>query len=312
MKESFVIFIALLAPLNAINAPIKHDGKAHFHPRPRQEPNTPVQGLGELEPPTAASTSLSTSSLPNTVSSYLFPTTVIQEPVATVCPGTPASSAMFSILPISSLASLSIPNSTHSRHWKATDYIPIHVNATAMLPNGSSTVFLSASTTSVVRTTSDAGPTAKTARIILGSNGCQTVYSAVTTAWCSTTIQPAGMLPVRITDCDQQVTFSSQSLDGCSVSPSATGLSRNGPVAYFVAHWYDLVRGSIPNVVQVQDCLPASSSGLSCSTSSESWSVVTSTITSTGTSVASFSGVSLSLAELDGYSSDTYFLSSRL
>jgi hypothetical protein len=129
----------------------------------------------------------------------------------------------------------------------------------------------------------------------LDSNGCQTVYSAKTTSLCTTTVRPAGMIPVPVTDCDQWVTFSSQTLDGCSTdaAPSSPSFAAaDCPMAYYLAHWYDLAQDTIPDNVRVQDC-PLGSVGSDCATSSESWEVVTSTTTSTGTTVASFTGVSL-------------------
>jgi len=100
------------------------------------------------------------------------------------------------------------------------------------------------------------------------------------------------MIPVSITDCNQWATFSSQRLDACftdsSPTPSSFG-APDGPMAYYLAHWYDLMHGSIPNHVRVEECLPEST-GSDCATSSESWDVVTSTATTTGTRVVSFVG----------------------
>ncbi|KIW50083.1 hypothetical protein PV05_11703 [Exophiala xenobiotica] len=164
------------------------------------------------------------------------------------------------------------------------------------------------------------------ARIILDPSGCQTIYSPVTTQICSTTVRPGGgMVPVQVTDCDQWVTFSSElarfDADGhCSAfatvfsatptttatatandadADAATGGGRvnttgtpKGPVAYYAAHWYDLAVGAsspVPGLVRVENCLPYAT-GMNCVTSSESWSLVSSTRTTTKTSVVSFSG----------------------
>ncbi|KIW73232.1 hypothetical protein PV04_01366 [Phialophora macrospora] len=290
------IIIALAAPLAASR---KHDGKEHLHPAQRRQ----EQGSGVLAPSAPAIAVATTPSVTPTISSYIFPTTVIQEPVATVCPDTPSSSAIFSILPVSSLASMEGSNATGGLTNDTTSYIPVQVNATALLPNGSTTVFLSTTSTTaslppfsdsptIPSNTSDDSAGDGTARIILDSKGCQTVYSAKTTSVCATIIKPAGMIPVPVTDCDQWITFSSQKLDGCSTdaapsSPSAA--AADGPMAYYLAHWYDLAQGAIPDHVRVQDCLPGSMTS-DCVTSSESWEVVTSTTTTTGTSVASFRG----------------------
>ncbi|KIW88774.1 uncharacterized protein Z519_10821 [Cladophialophora bantiana CBS 173.52] len=294
--ETLLLLIALAAPIISTK---QHEGRAHLHFKERRrQTNSPVDGLGTLATPAPAAAVTTTPSITTTISSYVFPTTVIQEPVATVCPDAPASSAIFSILPISSLAPTVGSKTTQGSITNSSMYFPIRVNATALLPNGSTTVFLSTSTTSVLPTTSLAIPAiessgAETARIVLDKNGCQTVYSTKTTTWCSTTVQPAGMLPVSITDCDQYVTFSSQKLYGCSTTSGACSLSLSAPldtnesVVFYAAHWYDLIQGPIPNIVEVQDC---ASIGWNCITSSESWDVVTTTIASIGTSVASFAG----------------------
>ncbi|OCT53788.1 hypothetical protein CLCR_09802 [Cladophialophora carrionii] len=306
--QVLTILLALAAPTAASK---KHEGKDHLHPAQRRQ----VQGLGVLASPAPATAIVTTPSVTPTISSYVFPSTVIQEPVATVCPDTPASSAIFSILPVSSLVfAAESSNATRALTNHTTRYIPIQVNATALLPNGSTTVFLSATTTAPrppfsaspeaisSHTGDDTTGAAATARIILDSNGCQTVYSARTTTWCSTTVKPAGMIAVSVTDCDQWITFSSQRLDACSTeaaaaaAPTVPGLGDDAaaadgrpPMAYYLAHWYDLVQGAIPNRVQVQNCLPGSTAW-DCATSSESWDVVTSTTTRTGTTVASFAG----------------------
>ncbi|OAL40036.1 hypothetical protein AYO20_00454 [Fonsecaea nubica] len=296
--EVLLLLMALAAPISSIK---QHEGRAHFHPKePRQLPNSPVQGLGVLTTPAPVATTPFTQSTLPTISSYVFPTTVIQEPIATVCPDTPASSAIFPVVPMSLLGA----NKTQGSITNSSSYMPVRVNATALLPNGSTTVFLSTSRARVPPTTSATPPPtepggADTARIVLDKNGCQTLYSAKTTTWCSTTVQRAGMIPVPVTDCGQLVTFSSQRLDACSTmagssfsSPSLSPAEANEPMAFYAAHWYDLIQNPVPNVVQVQDCLPRSSEW-DCVTSSESWDVVTVTSTSTGTSVASFSGLAV-------------------
>lgn len=426
---------AVVAPIAAINAPIKHDGKAHVyyhhHLRPRQaaaadldpvpspvveveaeaEPNSPVEGLGviplEADAIPASSSvvvvvvssssilSSFSSSTVVTISSYQFPTTVLQVAVATVCPDTPASSAAFPILSLNLSASagtgaspfnITVTNTTTTTTGPGPGPgLPIQVNATALLPNGSTTVFLSTLPATATSSSSlgalaeetesgsgsqtragrtgmgmGTGPgtevsepdatatqldfSAETARIVMDSQGCQTVYSALTTVWCSTTIPPPAvdMLSVTVSECGQWVTFSSDRLDGaragCSTSvgvagggggadtvdaqtptadPAATLISAaaaaatsapppgvTGPLAFYAAHWYELVQGRIPKLVQVQECVSSPEQNsesrptlgmMYCLTSSESWHVVTYTSTSTGTTVASFSGVSFFL-----------------
>lgn len=323
------ILSVLIAPLSALSPIIRHSGKSHPHPKIRQRPegNGPVGGLNELVTlPTVPNSSpssihiilrdtmlptptsiaiMSTATNPPTISFYVFPTTVIQIAVATNCPDTSSSSPIFSILPTDP-APYHATNTTKSTSRIATDYLPVYVNATVLLPNGSSTVFLSLSTSTITATTTIPAmslkptetPLAVTARIILDGNGCQTVYTAMTVPICSTTIRLPGMLPEPVTDCDQWVTFSSQKLGDCfstddtilaSASPSPLRIT--GPVAFYAAHWYELVQGPVPNIVQVENCLPRATSSLICQTSSEAWSVVYNTEVITTSSVASFSGV---------------------
>lgn len=77
---------------------------------------------------------------------------------------------------------------------------------------------------------SDAG------QLVVGADGCQTLYSPTTTVVCSTVVSPAGMPPVTITDCDQYITFSSETLFACSQTPTysarpySTTSARNGTV----------------------------------------------------------------------------------
>ena len=293
------VLTTLLAIVTPITAIVKHDGKGQPHPMHRRQ--LPVLGLGVLASPSPIAAVTTASSLTLTISSYSFQTTVIQVPVATVCPDTPATSAVFSFLPVSSMVSMAGLNGTQTLSSNTIRYPPGQVNTTASLPNGSTTVFLSAVSTAVISafvsssaTPSSANVGAASARIILDKNGCQTIFSEKTTALCTTTVRPAGMLPVPITDCSQWVTFSSQRLDACSANPTPSpsdSKSGGGSIEFYLGHWYDLARGAVPNHVQVLDCVPGSM-GLDCVTSSESWDVVASTTTRTGTSVASFVGVS--------------------
>ncbi|KAK5095531.1 hypothetical protein LTR70_003454 [Exophiala xenobiotica] len=151
-------------------------------------------------------------------------TTTVQVPVATVCPqnGTPGSSSAFQLV---SLPTVMSSNSTDSI-----------VSASATMPDGSMTTFasrarrqeaavaaqLAAALTlpggqmaiPLLEGQSDAG------QLVVGADGCQTLYSPTTTAVCSTIVSPAGLPPVTITDCDQYITFSSETLFSCSQTPT--------------------------------------------------------------------------------------------
>lgn len=333
---------ALTTPLFAIHPTVKHSGRGHPHPKVRQdaEGNSQIAGVGviispsPIVPRTTSSSArislqdtvlptptdidfLTTTMSPSVISSYAFPLSVIQVAVATNCPGVPPSSAIFPILP-TNLTSYDATNTSSSPPPIITSYLPILVNATMLLPNGSSVVFLSLSTSTVtaIRDSPESSPqpteqpSAETARIILDGNGCQTVYTATTIPVCETTLRLPGMLPVLITDCGQWVTFSSQNLGVCSSTESASSQAGKvssstpkpptplvsaspirGQMAFYVAHWYELSRELVPNIVEVQNCLPGVAGDPVCQTSSETWSAVYEIKVITTSSVASFSGV---------------------
>ena len=241
---------------------------------------------------------------------YIFPSSIVQVAVATICPDTPSASL---------------------------------INATATLHNGSSTIYLSttptpislhspisvcypdtdpncASTFSITHiplpdptTSSNASNTVNssilanpTARILLDSNGCQTIYAPAYTAICRTTVKLIGIPDVTVSECDQMVTFSSNNI-GCASTTDAepittsagTGLPTITPTAhagtYYAAHWVDVARGGVPagNVV-VEECEDAAAAtmGVACETFTERWyeSSITGLVRSE--SVGVFSGVS--------------------
>ena len=262
------------------------------------------------------------------IDSYSFPSSIVQIPVMTICPN------------MSGTPFVAIPTAAF-------------MNATAILANGSSTTFLSNTQPTPVLPSAgpgDAGtdpiasaplsrsgdgidtddnrdanaidkrqPSATskasdpTARILLGDGGCQTIYSPITTAVCSTTIKLAALPVATVTDCNQYLTFSSQTSD-CSRSatpaPVAGGvaadqsmtaaslsvalvLTPSAPGTYYAAHWYDMRSGGVPSNVVVEECPGGCGVNVvSCITARERWSVSYVIGVAVRTSVASFSGVS--------------------
>ncbi|KIW44939.1 uncharacterized protein PV06_03373 [Exophiala oligosperma] len=294
MHINLLSSIAVVAVLltSSVGA-FRHDGKSHNHPNrrllPRQVGPDGHYGGGQQSPPSSPqvfpiptppppagtmSTTVVASNSPvvpkYTVAvaaaasggangtdavgwSYVFPTTVIQVPVATLCPGGGAEGPpLFTMAPASNTSVTEIANEVNNA---VTDYVPLQVNATATLPGGKTTVFLSTSSSAVVRrgrkmTTSSTSISISTpdpaaasasasatasasndmARIILDPSGCQTVYSPLTTQLCSTIVNPGGgMLPVQITDCDQWVTFSSERLSGGGGGRCSTTVTIGAP-----------------------------------------------------------------------------------
>jgi hypothetical protein len=273
---------------------------------------------------TAASISIGQATI-KSFTTPVFPITVIQIPIYTICPDTPGYINATSTLPLNATALYG--NSTATGNTTAylpqiVSAIPLPVNATALLPDGSYTTLLSQSLPSPAILSVTQAP-ALNARIILGTNGCQTLYSASTTQMCSTVIARGGQLPVTVSNCSQLVTFSSSStnatpLGNCpstlvcpsaptspasqtisgmpiheTVSPAlAAGGGRNAGlgIAFFAAPWQEIAAGVVPGLVQVANC--ADESGNNCSTSSERWSVSTATSTATTTRTVRYAGVS--------------------
>ena len=281
-----------------------------------------------------------TSSSQATITSFaspVFPSTVIQIPIYTICPDTPgylnASSTSMNNTALYSNATG--PANATSYITPAISAIPVPFNATALLSNGSYTTFLSQSlSTPASLAASSTSPTttpAPDARIVLGDNGCQTLYSASTTQLCSTTITRGGQVPITVSDCSQLVTFSSSSADAAgatcncpnipatptsataaptspasqtssavvvsgSITSAAASASSAGMglgIAFYAAPWHEIAAGVVPGLVQVANCPDDSGDG--CATSSESWSVSTSTSTTTSTRTVQYAGVSYPL-----------------
>ena len=255
----------------------------------------------------------------------VFHITVIQVPIYTICPGTPRY-----INATTSAASSTALYNNATATGNATDYIPtlvsaipVAVSATALLSNGSYTTFSSQSmliqADAAALSLSPNITLVPEAHIILGTDGCQTLYTTSTTKLCSTIITRGGQVPIAVSDCSQWVTFSSSTVGApdatCSypnipatpvidpatltsrasqtpdaifasqaVTPafiSSTSAGIGPGLAFFVAPWHEIAAGIIPSLVQVVDC--PDNSRDSCTISSESWSVSTSTSTTVST-----------------------------
>lgn len=330
----------------------RHDGKSHknnFHKEidARQEiPNVPFAGVETISSfsdeqletisamdaadtggpmaPSMTGMDAAPSDRRAAITSFappFFPSTVLQIPIYTICPGTPGYVN----------ATMPYPNATAAGN--ATDYppptlsaLPVTLNATALLSNGSYTTFLRQSlSTPVFPASASVNVTpSPDARIILDNNGCQTLYSALTTQICSTVITRGGQVPISVTDCSQWVTFSSSNSNAASVrevwnfldtaevtltdmpaaptsptggglvsettTPAAESATRGLGIAFYAAPWYEIASGLVPGLVQVASCMDHTENN--CSISSESWRVSMSTSTSTSTWTLQYAGVS--------------------
>ena len=203
-----------------------------------------------------------------------FPTTILQVPVATICP-TNASIPVpipYTVSPINLTGLFNNTNSarpmlnTTSSPTNATEYLPIPANISIASP----TVTLPD----------------PNARIILGDNGCQTFFTPITTAICSTVLSIGGQVPISVTDCGEWVTFSSSPDCGAAGTPAPAEA-----MVYFLAPWYEIASGAVPAKVQVQTCSTAVPNvSDSCMISSESWSMSTKAIPHTAVQTARFVG----------------------
>lgn len=190
-----------------------HSGNIHW--------GAPVEAnmLPRLAHPVQAREASPSVTLP--VSSSL---TTVQVPIATVCSmnGTPGTSDAFSAVLSPTVTSSNGTNSI--------------VSASAMMPDGSMTTFASRARRQDAALDAQLAATitlpgglmampllggqSEAGQLVIGSDGCQTLYSPTTTAICSTVVSPAGLPPVTITDCDQYITFSSETLFSCSQTPT--------------------------------------------------------------------------------------------
>jgi hypothetical protein len=127
--------------------------------------------------------------------------------------------------------------------------------------------------------------------IVTGTGSCETVYAPTETTVCATTLTGLAS-KVTITDCSQEVTFSTE----CGFmleTPTPTADSNASMVTpaptvrqlftYYVAPWQSMTAGETPSDVDVKICTVLDDGSLECSRYQEVWEVivVTSTLTTT-------------------------------
>ncbi|KPI37261.1 uncharacterized protein AB675_1497 [Cyphellophora attinorum] len=199
-------FLSLTGTIDAFGSPFRRDHdhlgpNVHVHQHQHQRRQDPSLSQSEiLTAPSATdyippTPSIVASMLPSndTLPTYQPNSTVtIQEAIFTLCPGQSSNpTGGFPVLPYSLSATTEI------------------VSATAVLPDGSHTTFASTAAPLKHRQAEKSAQPTGEARIALGDNGCQTLFAPRVTAICSTTISPVGIPEVTVTDCEQWVTFSS-------------------------------------------------------------------------------------------------------
>lgn len=186
------------------------------------------------------------------VNPYIFPSSIIQVPVATICPDSPISTGNALInatafLPNGSSAIYlsTPPNPTNANIFDPSTYSPVPLPSVISVcypetdpncPSGPDSIFsptliplpnpISVYPDNTTTTSIDAAERVlanPTARILLAPNGCQTIYAPSYTAVCRTTVQLVGMPVATVTDCKQFATFSSDKI-WCGVTAAGTSM----------------------------------------------------------------------------------------
>jgi hypothetical protein len=125
--------------------------------------------------------------------------------------------------------------------------------------------------------------------IIEGTGSCETVYAPIETTVCATTLTGLAS-KVTITDCDQEVTFSTEcgfTLETPTpIKTSNASLITPVPTVkktftYWLAPWQSLTAGETPSEVDVKKCTELDDGNLECIRYQEVWEVVMVTTTTT-------------------------------
>lgn len=133
--------------------------------------------------------------------------------------------------------------------------------------------------------------TANHTTTVTGTGSCETVYAPLETTVCATTLTGLAS-KVTITDCNQEVTFSTECgftletptpTKGNSSSMITPALTVRQIFTYYVAPWQSMTAGKTPSDVDVKICKVLDNGDLECSRYQEVWEVVvvTSTLTTT-------------------------------
>jgi hypothetical protein len=125
--------------------------------------------------------------------------------------------------------------------------------------------------------------------IIEGTGSCETVYAPIATTVCATTLTGLAS-KITITDCDQEVTFSTEcgfTLETPTpIATSNASLITPAPTVkkvftYWLAPWQSLTAGETPSEIDVKICTELDDGNLECDRHQEVWEVVMVTTTTT-------------------------------
>jgi hypothetical protein len=131
--------------------------------------------------------------------------------------------------------------------------------------------------------------------IIEGTGHCETQYAPVVTTVCATTLTGLAS-KVTITDCDQEVTFSTEcgfTLETPSIITKSASLITPAPTVkqkftYWLAPWQSLTAGETPSDVDVKICTALADGKFECIRYQEVWEIVVITKTLTTTQSIGF------------------------
>lgn len=126
---------------------------------------------------------------------------------------------------------------------------------------------------------------------VAGNGSCSTYYTRTVTTVCATTLTGLATR-IRISQCSQKVTFSSDfgySLETPSPVMNSSALITPAPaiktmITYYLAPWQALTSGGTPSNVDSKICTIQSDDRLDCAYYHEVWHIQIITVTSTTTS----------------------------
>ncbi|KAL8829386.1 MAG: hypothetical protein Q9191_002051 [Dirinaria sp. TL-2023a] len=167
-------------------------------------------------------------------------------PVLTVCPYAPSFPAL-----VTAAANASLPGNTSVIPSAAT-------RPTAVASNVSGLYRRQAAASSAPYANSSAPTSYLTS--------CSVSYTPTTTQICHTTLSPLASPVIPVTDCEQQITFSTD--HGYTVIPGNRTVNVQGLTTYYAAQWDDIATGVPQGGIQKEVC--STTSG--CSTEWEAWS----------------------------------------
>ena len=117
---------------------------------------------------------------------------------------------------------------------------------------------------------------------------CSVTYIPTATPICHTTLTPLGGLPVPISACDQNITFSTDHGMASTAGPAEL------LATYYVVPWQEAAKGVPTGIVDAEICNSASQ----CSTVQERWRISTVTATKTQTNTLSVNTVVTGVSDI--------------